>query len=58
MKRDIDKYNEELEIILQRVTKLGGFDKLDRKEVKRLEELSLYIEKIEDSFISFPIKNR
>jgi HTH-type transcriptional regulator / antitoxin HigA len=45
-----------IEKSLQKVTELGGLDKLPEKEVKTLQELSLMAEEYEDSIPLMPIK--
>jgi HTH-type transcriptional regulator / antitoxin HigA len=45
-----------IEKSLQKVTELGGLDKLPEKEVKTLQELSLMAEEYEDSIPMMPIK--
>jgi HTH-type transcriptional regulator / antitoxin HigA len=45
-----------IEKSLQKVTKLGGIDKLPENEIKVLQELSLMAEEYEDSIPLMPIK--
>ncbi|MBA3899699.1 MAG: helix-turn-helix domain-containing protein [Bacteroidetes bacterium] len=57
--KDREEYEEVMKRIeksLQKITQLGGIEKLPPKEVKALQELSLLAEKYEDSIPLMPIK--
>ena len=56
---DRNEYNEvmkRIEKLLQKSTKLGGFEKLPAKEAETLKKLSLQAEQYEDSIPLMPIK--
>jgi HTH-type transcriptional regulator / antitoxin HigA len=53
---DYEEVMNRIEKSLQKVTELGGLDKLPEKEVKTLQELSLMAEEYEDSIPLMPIK--
>jgi HTH-type transcriptional regulator / antitoxin HigA len=56
---DRNEYNEvmkRIEKLLQKSTKLGGFEKLPTKEAETLKKLSLQAEQYEDSIPLMPIK--
>jgi HTH-type transcriptional regulator/antitoxin HigA len=56
---DRKEYNEvmaRIEKLLQKRTKMGGFEKLPAKEVETLKTLSILAERYEDSVPLMPIK--
>ena len=56
---DRKEYNEvmaRIEKLLQKSTKMGGFEKLPAKEVETLKTLSILAERYEDSVPLMPIK--
>jgi HTH-type transcriptional regulator/antitoxin HigA len=55
-RKEYDEVMKRIEILLQKITKGGGFEKLPAKEVENLKQLSLMAEKYEDSIPLMPIK--
>lgn len=55
-RKEYDEVMKRIEILLQKSTKGGGFEKLPAKEVENLKQLSLMAEKYEDSIPLMPIK--
>lgn len=57
--KDRKEYNEvmqQIENLLQRATKKGGFEKLPAKEAETLKKLSAMAERFEDAIPLMPIK--
>ncbi|HET6242931.1 MAG: helix-turn-helix domain-containing protein [Bacteroidetes bacterium] len=55
-REEYDEVMKRIEKSLQKITQLGGIDKLPSKAVKTLKELSLMAEEYEDSIPLMPIK--
>lgn len=55
-KNEYDELMKKIEALLQKSTRLGGFDKLANEEKQELNKLSILAEKYEDSIPLMPIK--
>jgi len=54
--KEYDDVMKRIEKLLQKSTNDGGFDKLSKEDVEKLQTLSLLAEKYEDSLSLMPIK--
>jgi len=55
-RKDYDEVMKQIEVLLQKSTQIGGFDKLPKEEADTLASLSLLAEQYEDSIPLMPIK--
>lgn len=55
-RKDYDEVMKRIEALLQKSTKIGGFDKLSKEDADTLANLSLLVEQYEDSIPLMPIK--
>ena len=56
-REEYDEVMKKIESYLQKSTELGGFEKLSKKDVKNLKDLSLIAERYEDSIPLMPLKS-
>lgn len=56
-REDYNKVMKDVEKLLQKSTKLGGFEHLSKEDAAKLAELSLMAEQYEDSIPLMPIKS-
>lgn len=55
-RKEYDLVMSQIESLLQKATKLGGFEKLSKEDKANLSQLSLSAEKFEDSIPLMPMK--